>query len=516
MNKKLMNAMRRASLHLRSWCGAHSLVVGMTQGCICVAVFRGGRVPCIVAEYEHAVCDDLSGEASTHWLPYVQTLKKILSTHKFQGMPCTVILSEYWVRWAAVPWGAEGASSAEMSAQEFEGVVQLSFAQLHMDTQDWVYVADLPRYGHTQLAAAIPLALLNELHATVDLTGGRLASCLSAHVLAWNYSRNGLSNCQYWRPYARADQAQIFATLDGQTLTLLSNKKSNGSAIRSIHIGVKVESLVPIIEHEIVSQKLQSPQVTVLSLTPLPDNFDMPAYWDLLDINNIQPNKIGEAGGCSPVSVRAAAVLCHLFGVMAGRHTLMGWFWRWWRQNFSFNRNKELNIDFAKQNPQKIWSVRQLSAVSLLIVGLLLMNYAYLKMQLTTLQAQVNLNKSASVVVEKNRPSLMKVDAQKSIESAKAAQIFNSLSLPWDDLLLVLNESAEITDVRFLSIVANSQECRVNVIGEARNFKSILAFVQEFKERMAMLQDTLQIYLIDDQGENGALRPIRFGFNVTM
>jgi ubiquitin C-terminal hydrolase len=110
----------------------------------------------------------------------------------------------------------------------------------------------------------------------------------------------------------------------------------------------------------------------------------------------------------------------------------------------------------------------------------------------------------------------MKVDAQKRIESAKAAQVFNSLSLPWDDLLLVLNESAEITDVRLSSIVANSQECRVNVIGNARYCNSILAFVQEFKELMTVLQGTLRINLIDDQGRDGALRLIRFGFNFTL
>lgn len=519
MQEKLKQLIHNLSAHLRHWGKRRRLVVGMTQGQVCVMVLQGWEKPRIAAQYEQAVFDASSSELSLQWQPYIHTLQAMLNTHQLQNLPCTVVLSDQWVRWAAVPWMAEGMSSAEMSAKELSALVQLSFTQLYTDVQDWVSAMDRPRYGHSQLAAAIPKALLENLRTVLTSHGLMLSACHSAHALAWNRAQRSDAHERRWMPHVRADQAQLFATLDGQTLTLLSKAKPDVSVIRNVQVAAQSALPVQVIEREILLQQLQRPQVTVLSLNRLSSDQDAPEHWQITDTTNAQggnlqdqKNQVRGASGSDTAGMSSASALCHLLSPIQrdkAKSRLEQWV-----DDCVFKRNKALDIDFAKQNAQPIWSTRQLFATGVLVAGLLLANYVYLDVQVSSVQSQLDEAKGQQAA-RKGKRGASVGDERQNAELANTRQIVVSLNRPWERLFVAIEASTN-SDVTLLDITPNPQGGDVHVSGDARNFKSVLAFVQALKEQGAATQDLSQVYLASHQvQEQDPLRTIRFEVNAS-
>lgn len=518
MQEKLKQIIQNAGAYLGHWVKRRRLVIGMTQGQVCVMVLQGWREPRIAAQYEQAIDAGVS-ESSAQWSPYVQTLQTILNTHGLQNLPCAVVLSDQWVRWAAVPWMAEGMSSDEMSAQELGALVQLSFTQLYTDTQDWVSVTDRPRYGQSQLAAAIPKALLENLRSVLTSRGLRLSACHSAHALAWNRAQRSDDHEQRWMPHVRADQAQLFVTLDGQTLTLLGKPKPDISVIRSVQVATQPVLPVQVIEREIVLQQLQRPKVTVLSLNRLPADLDVPEHWQIRDATNAQSRNLQDkntqalgVSGVVSVGMSSACALCHLLSPIKRdkpKRKLEQWV-----DDFAFKRSKALDIDFARHNAQPIWSTRQLFVMSVLSAALLLTNYVYLDVQVGSVQSQLDEAKGQQTA-RKGKRGASDGDERQNAELANARQIVANLNRPWERLFVAI-EAATNSDVTLLDITPNPQGGDLHVSGDARNFKSVLAFVQALKEQGAATQDLSQVYLASHQvQEQDPLRTIRFEVNAS-
>lgn len=518
MQEKLKQIIQNAGAYLGHWVKRRRLVIGMTQGQVCVMVLQGWSEPRIAAQYEQVIDAGVS-ESSTQWLPYVQTLQAILNTHGLQNLPCAVVLSDQWVRWAAVPWMSEGMSSAETSAQELGALVQLSFTQLYTDTQDWVSVTDRPRYGQSQLAAAIPKALLENLRSVLASRGLRLSACHSAHALAWNRAQRSDDHEQRWMPHVRADQAQLFVTLDGQTLTLLGKSKPDMSVIRSVQVATQPVLPVQVIEREIVLQQLQRPKVTVLSLNRLPADLDVPEHWQIRDATNAQSRNLQDkntqalgVSGVTPVGMSSACALCHLLSPI--KHDKPKRKLEQWVDDFAFKRSKALDIDFARHNAQPIWSTRQLFVMSVLSAALLLTNYVYLDVQVGSVQSQLDEAKGQQTA-RKGKRGASDGDERQNAELANARQIVASLNRPWERLFVAI-EAATNSDVTLLDITPNPQGGDLHVSGDARNFKSVLAFVQALKEQGAATQDLSQVYLASHQiQEQDPLRTIRFEVNAS-
>jgi hypothetical protein len=518
MQEKLKQLIRNVGAHLGHWSTRRRLVVGMTQGQVCVMVLQGWSEPRIAAQYEQAIDAGVS-ESSTQWPPYVQTLQTILNTHGLQNLPCAVVLSDQWVRWAGVPWMAEGMSSAEMSAQELGALVQLSFTQLYTDTHDWVSVTDRPRYGQSQLAAAIPKALLENLRSVLTSRGLRLGACHSAHALAWNRAQRSDDHERRWMPHVRADQAQLFVTLDGQTLTLLGKSKPDMSVIRSVQVATQPVLPVQVIEREIVLQQLQRPKVTVLSLNRLPADLDVPEHWQIRDATNAQSRNLQDkntqalgVSGVTPVGMSSACALCHLRSPIKRDKPKRKL--EQWADDFAFKRSKALDIDFARHNAQPIWSTRQLFVMSVLSAALLLTNYVYLDVQVGSVQSQLDEAKGQQTA-RKGKRGASDGDERQNAELANARQIVASLNRPWERLFVAI-EAATNSNVTLLDITPNPQGGDLHVSGDARNFKSVLAFVQALKEQGAATQDLSQVYLASHQiQEQDPLRTIRFEVNAS-
>jgi hypothetical protein len=518
MQEKLKQIIQNTGAHLGHWVKRRRLVIGMTQGQVCVMVLQGWSESRIAAQYEQAIDAGVS-ESSTQWSPHVQTLQTILNTHGLQNLPCAVVLSEQWVRWAAVPWMAEGMSSDEMSAQELGALVQLSFTQLYTDTQDWVSVTDRPRYGQSQLAAAIPKALLEKLRSVLTSRGLRLSACHSALALAWNRAQRSDDHEQRWMPHVRADQAQLFVTLDGQTLTLLGKSKPDMSVIRSVQVATQPVLPVQVIEREIVLQQLQRPKVTVLSLNRLPADLDVPEHWQIRDATNAQSRNLQDkntqalgVSGVTPVGMSSACALCHLLSPIKRDKPKRKL--EQWADDFAFKRSKALDIDFARHNAQPIWSTRQLFVMSVLSAVLLLTNYVYLDVQVGSVQSQLDEAKGQQTA-RKGKRGASDGDERQNAELANARQIVASLNRPWERLFVAI-EAATNSDVTLLDITPNPQGGDLHVSGDARNFKSVLAFVQALKEQGSATQDLSQVYLASHQiQEQDPLRTIRFEVNAS-
>lgn len=519
MQEKIKQHIHNLLTQLGHWCKRRRLVVGMTQGQVCVMVLQGWREPRIADQYEQAVFDARASELAPQWQPYVHTLQAMLNTHQLQNMPCTVVLSNQWVRWAAVPWMDDGMSSAEMSAKELGALVQLSFTQLYTDAQDWVSVMDRPRYGHSQLAAAIPKALLEILRTVLASCGLRLSACCSAHALAWSRAQRSDDYERRWVPHVRADQAQLFATLDGQTLTLLSKAKHDVSVIRSVQVAAQSTLPVQVIEREIVLQQLQRPHVTVLSLNRLPADQEAPAHWQITDATNAQggnlqdqKNQARAASGSVAAGVSSASALCHLMSPIQRDKSKKKL--EQWVNDCVFKRNKALHIDFAKHNTQPIWSTRQLFTAGVLAAGLLLANYVYLDAQVSSVQSQLDEAKGRQAAPKGKRGASVG-DERQNTELANARQIVANLNRPWERLFVAIEASTN-SDITLLDITPNPQSGDVHVSGDARNFKSVLAFVQAFKAQGAATQDLFQVYLASHQvQEQDPLRTIRFEVNAS-
>jgi hypothetical protein len=512
MLEKLKQRIDTVGTHLRHWVMRRRLVVGMTQGQVCVMVLQGWRDPRIETQYELAVFDASSNEASMQWQPYVQTLQTILNTQQLQNLPCSVVLSEQWVRWAVVPWMAEEMASAGMSAQELVTLVQLSFAQLYTDMHEWVPEMDRPQYGYSQIAAAIPKALLDNLRSLLVSNRLKLSSCYSAHALAWGRVQRG-------NDHLLTDQAQLFATLDGQTLTLFGQSKPNETVIRSVQVATQTALPVQVIEREILLQQLDHPKVIVFSLNRLPANLDMPAHWKMIDATNAQArnlqgrnNQTSAAKVLTSVGMGSASALCHLLSPIRRDKPISRL--EQWRYDMMLNRVKAPDIDFARHNAQPTFSTRAMITTAVLATMLLLANYAYLDVQVSDIQSQLDDAKGQQIASRVKHSASVGNDRQ-NLELTNAKQIVASLNRPWERLFVAI-ESATNSNITLLEIMPNPQGGDLHVSGDARNFKSVLAFVQALKEQGAVAQELTQVYLTSHQvQEQDPLRAIRFEVNAS-
>ena len=489
--------LRRVGMLLRQWVQRRCIVVGMTQGQVCVLVLQGWRKPRIAVQYEQAIQEMTSSKQAAQWLPYVQTLQSILSTHQLQHLPCTVVLPDRWIRWTSVSWMSEGMSSAAMSAHELDALVRLSFVQLYPDMPDWVSVMDLPRYGQSLLAAAIPNALLAALRAVLTSAGCQLRSFQSAHALAWNRAQS----------LERVDQAQLFATLEGQTLTLFSQPGPEVSAIRRVQVNAQPELPVQVIARELVLQQLQHPKVTVVSLNRLTAGLDVPAHWQVIDATNSQG---ASAARLVPANMSPACALCHLLSPVKSDKSKRKF--KQWLNELVFWRSKALHLDFATLNAPPGWPTRQWVVAGALAAGLLLGNYVYLDAQIVSAQNQLEDAKVQQTArKKKNGPS--KSDEHQNTELATARQVVASLNRPWERLFTAIEASSN-PDVTLLDITPNAQGGDLHVSGDARNFKAVLAFVQTLKEQGSATQELLQVYLASHQVQDqDPLHTIRFEVN---
>jgi hypothetical protein len=512
MLKKLKQRFDTVGTRLRHWVIRRRLVVGMTQGQVCVMVLQGWRDPRIANQYELTVFDASSNEASLQWQPYVQTLQTILNAQQLQNLPCSVVLSEQWVRWAVVPWMAEEMASAGMSAQELVTLVQLSFAQLYTDMHEWVPELDRPHYGYSQLAAAIPKALLDNLRSVLVSNRLKLSSCYSAHALAWGRVQRG-------NDHLLTDQAQLFATLDGQTLTLLGQSKPNETVIRSVQVATQTALPVQVIEREILLRQLDHPKVIVFSLNRLPAILDVPAHWKMIDATNPQArnlqgrnNQTSPSNDLTSVGMSSASALCHLLSPIRRDKPISRL--EQWRYGMMWKRVKAPDIDFARHNAQSTFSTRTMSTTAVLATVLLLANYAYLDVQVSDVQSQLGDAKRQQIESRVKHGASVGNDRQ-NIELINAKQIVASLNRPWERLFVAI-ESATNSNITLLDITPNPQGGDLHLSGDARNFKSVLAFVQALKEQGAVAQELTQVYLTSHQvQEQDPLRAIHFEVNAS-
>jgi hypothetical protein len=317
----------------------------------------------------------------------------------------------------------------------------------------------------------------------------------------------------------RADQAQIFATLDGQTLTLLSKPKPDVSIIRSVQVADQPLLPTQVIEQEIVWQQLHQPIVTVFSLNHLPSDLDVPKHWQLTDATiaqgeNFQSKYFQERSTrcIDSVARSSASALLHLLmPIKRSKHKKR--FEQW--ANYLLKRNKALNINFAKCNAQPMFSTSQLFAMSVLTFGLLFVNYAYLNEQVSLIQRQLD-DASSQNMVCIDPQCASEVDEHQNKELADAKKIGTSLNLAWGQLFVAIEASMN-ADVTLLNITSNSSSGDLYVSGNARNFKSILTFVQALKDQWTQAQDLSLVYLSSHQlEEQNSLRSIRFAVNASL
>ena len=147
----------------------------------------------------------------------LQDLADTLSADKAsEFVRCEVVIPNDWVAWASIPWMGPKLHEVERSA-----VVRQRLDALYGPSTDRHVALSGTRFGWGQWVAATSGARIARVKALLNAHGIAKARLVPAQVVAWrSYVRLYKKSGTPVAPGARGYQDQLFATVDGVTMTV--------------------------------------------------------------------------------------------------------------------------------------------------------------------------------------------------------------------------------------------------------------------------------------------------------
>ena len=160
------------------------------------------------------ICDSIeNGEAQ--WQPALRALETGLATFAGSNMNATVVLSNYFVRYALIPWGNELSNDLEVQAY-IRHYFSLTYGN---DVGDWVLRLSTNGYGEMQVASAIDQGLLDGLDRVANVNGLRLTSA-QPYLNEFNQWRSRFNSPKVWFVLAEQGRLCISLLAQGKWLSL--------------------------------------------------------------------------------------------------------------------------------------------------------------------------------------------------------------------------------------------------------------------------------------------------------
>ena len=444
---------------------AHRLVIGIAQGEISVLILEGWGQPQVTQCLREPI--DTQGSI----LAYAVALQRLLGHNEISAFPCTIVLSDQWVRWVSIPW-----VGVSLSPLELDALIRARLTDLYGDMGEWTFVAGKVHFGEALLAAAVPKALLNSLLEVLSKNDLKLQSFQPAHVAAFNrWHSCNIKKCNG----ELITQDYIFATADTNTLTLSWTQQSQEmphravTGVRSIRLGGTNELPLKLIQREILIQQLNDPQVCLLMLDRLNDKNVNPQNWCIMDASDHGRLSVASAFGQLFIPVQTDQ---EMFAEKPHRDIL------------------PIGIDFATNPARLRISPRWMFAAGIalmIIVGTVL---GHLNAQLAGLEDE--LHKQEDVEAKQAETKVL-TEPQKA-ELADAQKIVASINRPWNRLFHAIEESTN-PDVTLLEMSPDAQAGYFHLSGNARSFKAILVFVQSLKYSGERNNELRDVYLASYQ-----------------
>jgi hypothetical protein len=172
------------------------------------------------------------GERIGGWEATIGVLGGCLVDPIWNRAACRVIVANHWMRFAIVPW-----SDALSDRDERLLFAQHCLSKIYGDVAlQWCVTLNEAPPGHSQVACAIPRALLDEIERHTESCGLRVRSIQPQLIAAFNCWRAQLSNASGW-----------FVTLEEGSLAAAHLSRGAWDAVRTVrtdkHWGVELHRL---------------------------------------------------------------------------------------------------------------------------------------------------------------------------------------------------------------------------------------------------------------------------------
>lgn len=166
-----------------------------------------------------------------------------------------------------------------------------------------------------------------------------------------------------------------------------------------------------------------------------------------------------------------------------------------------------LELDFIERSPFSISRFTWLG-LSVFFIGILFLFFIW-----QHYEAKLNASHDAELKLRGlneralQAPAVKAVSADISPETKEQIEAtVDALTIPWNALLVGI-ESADIQDVAILSLEPNRKKEQVILSGEAKNFQSVIQYINRLEDQIMLEKVYLQKHSID---ETNISKPIRF------
>ncbi len=168
--------------------------------------YQGGRRPRIHSKQVFPYAGQESG-----WQPLLGLLESVLKGQNWKPADTSVVLSNHFVRFLALPW-----NEATLSAEEKIALVQHRFDEVYGEvSSSWDFRLNEGSFGTPSIACAIPQQLLAQLIALFAASPLRLKSVQPYLMTAFNACRNELGKDPSWFVLAERDNICVGLLQDG-------------------------------------------------------------------------------------------------------------------------------------------------------------------------------------------------------------------------------------------------------------------------------------------------------------
>jgi hypothetical protein len=232
-------------------------------------------------------------DADSHWRNAVATLETALAD--FQGTPLVakVILSNYFMRYAIVPWSESLSNEAEELAY-----AKHYFSQLYGTNADsWDLRMSQDFVGAPQFTSAVETELLNSLRALFEKAKIKLQSVQPYLMTAYNNSYAALREQDAW-----------FVLYEQGSLCLGLVQQGHWSSVRTIKVGNDwLDRLPEILDREVTLSELDTSSDEIFLWAPEHWTATLPksVRWK---INKLQP--VVQAGLAPEYTAHFAMAMC--------------------------------------------------------------------------------------------------------------------------------------------------------------------------------------------------------------
>ncbi len=185
---------------------------------VCLVRLRRGFRPRVTGEHEQLLADRGSGS----WSAALAALDELLGKPEWQKAALRVVVADYWVRYAVVPWVADLRATQE---RESHGR-QLLTSIYGEAVSGWQLRLSEGPPGRSRVACAMPAQLLAEIGAVAARRAARLSSLQPQLIVAYQNWRHSLPAAGAW-----------FVTIGNGTLTAARIGDNCWDRVHSVRIG---------------------------------------------------------------------------------------------------------------------------------------------------------------------------------------------------------------------------------------------------------------------------------------